>query len=262
MAGLGSALKLTSPSAGPSAARIDHLNRQIAELVAQNKEAQARASSLDKSLQAERERGEQAMKDVEAKWRAERAEWQDTVDFIQGAHEIAHLRTRDELHATRIAVMVEQDRVSKERARTVRRDFYLTQSQGQERDLRRDLALATVRHDLGHYILYTAFIPNTQEDLEIAREDVEFDRADASAGEAQKLQVAKAKCAKLEEQKKLKTEELSKTLMERDKLEACTLFVVALLSSQGCCSESSTSSRPHTRPSPPPSNQRTPSSNA
>lgn len=146
MAGLGSSFKLNSPSAGPSAARIDHLNRQVAELVAKNKESQARAASLERDVQTERERGEQAMREVEAKWRAERGEWTDTVEFIQGAHEIAHLRTRDDLHAARIAVMVEQDRVLKERARTVRKEFNLTLSLAKERDLQRDLALATVRH--------------------------------------------------------------------------------------------------------------------
>ncbi|EJD48907.1 hypothetical protein AURDEDRAFT_19314, partial [Auricularia subglabra TFB-10046 SS5] len=112
----------------------------VADLVAQNKDAQLRISTLERNVQDERARGEQAMTDVVAKWHAEREEWQDMIDFIQGAHEIAYLRTRDELHATRIVAINEQDRVASQRQRTLRKEFALTLSQEKEQDLQREVA--------------------------------------------------------------------------------------------------------------------------
>jgi len=135
MAALGAA-RFTSPSAGPAAARIDHLNRQVSELVSRNKDLDARNTSITRELADSNARTQQALEEQAAKFAVERADLHDFVLYVQGAGRIAALQTEDQLYATRIEVLKGQDLVRKEKIRTSERD-----TRGLQRDW--DLLLLT-----------------------------------------------------------------------------------------------------------------------
>lgn len=178
------------------------INQQqhISELVARNKTLEHTISKLKAAVEAEKAHAHDAVAQIEARWKAERAEWREGCDSLQIAHRIAHLRTGDELDRARGALLEAKEALRTERLLRMQRDFRLVMFQAKEIELEqrnaaleRELAEAAVEKE------------------ELVEELDERAAETATALEQQ--------CAELAEQLGEVAEEQARTLKEKEKAE-------------------------------------------
>ena len=133
--GLASAMSST-PYEVMAASQQAHID----ELVQKNRTYEFTVKKLQKALEEEKDRGNDAIKQLRAASADERAEWREGCDSLLASHRIVHLRTIMELDKERTQILKERQETSKERLAVLERDFKLIVFQAKELDLTNRIA--------------------------------------------------------------------------------------------------------------------------
>lgn len=187
-------------SVGPNEAMVINQQQHISELVARNKTLEHTISKLKAAVEAENAHAHDAVAQIEARWKAERAEWREGCDSLQIAHRIAHLRTGDDLDRARGALLEAKEALRTERLLRMQRDFRLVMFQAKEIEL--EQRNATLERELAEAAV---------EKEELVEELDERAAETATALEQQ--------CAELVEQLGEVTEEQARAVKEKEKAE-------------------------------------------
>ncbi|KAI8980156.1 hypothetical protein BD414DRAFT_112581 [Trametes punicea] len=187
-------------SADPNEAMVASQQQHIADLVARNKTLEHTISKLKAAIQEEKERANDAVSQIQERWKAERAEWREGCDSLQIAHRIAHMRTADGLDRLRVALLEAKEALRMERLSRMQRDYRLVMFQAKELELEERNA-------------------QLERELEEATAEREEQVLELQEQAQQKAAVLEARCTELAEQLKEMAEKQANTLKEKEKAE-------------------------------------------